>query len=211
MPRQLFIVFPLLFPIVAIVYDANANENTATGAETQTEAEKLENEYDEDDLGGADYAVEEIIFGSPQDIEDMTNQALKEFAYKIRKEEGLKGPGGYGTILTHFQDLGLCMKLNIDTMQIANVAFQRLKNVLVQIPIALPQRRPLSLNVRQGDDPKELVESFCELYGIPEENVPAILTPVLRGLYPEAIVVPFDPNKNYTTADVNAALGAASK
>jgi hypothetical protein len=114
-------------------------------------------------------------------------------------------------LVTHFQDLGLCMKLNIDTMQIANVAFQRLKNVLVQIPIALPQRRPLSLNVRQGDDPKELVESFCELYGIPEENVPAILTPVLRGLYPEAIVVPFDPNKNYTTADVNAALGAASK
>jgi len=114
-------------------------------------------------------------------------------------------------LVTHFQDLGLCMKLNIDTMQIANIAFQRLTSVLVQIPIALPQRRPLSLNVRQGDDPKELVEAFCELYGIPEENVPAILTPVLRGLYPEAIVVPFDPNKNYTTADVNEKLNGGSK
>ena len=98
------------------------------------------------------------------------------------------------------------MKLNIDVMQIANIAFQRLKKVLVQIPIALPQRRPLTLNVREGDDPKELVEAFCELYGLPEESVPQLLTPVLRGIYPEAIVVPFDPNKNYTASEVNEKL-----
>ena len=109
-------------------------------------------------------------------------------------------------LVTHFQDLGLAMKLNIDVMQIANVAFQRLKKVLVQLPIALPQRRPLTLNVREGDDPKELVEAFCELYGLPLESAPQILTPVLRGIYPEAIVVPYDPNKNYTASDVNDKL-----
>ena len=55
-------------------------------------------EYDDDELDGVDYAIEEMIFESPQDIEDLTNTALKEFALKVRKAEGMKGPGGYGTV-----------------------------------------------------------------------------------------------------------------
>lgn len=53
---------------------------------------------DFDDFDDMDLNIEELIFESPQDIEDLTNKALKDFALKIRKEEGLKGPGGYGTI-----------------------------------------------------------------------------------------------------------------
>jgi len=115
-------------------------------------------------------------------------------------------------LVTHITDLTLAMKLNIDVMQLANVAHQRLKPVLVQIPISMPGKRPLQLNYRQGDEPKEMVDAFCEYYGIPVENTPQLLTGILRGIYPEAVVVPFDPNKNYTTTDeVNQKLAAAGR
>merc|ERR1712178_237599 len=81
------------------------------------------------------------------------------------------------------------------------VVHQGLKPVLVQIPIQMPGKRPLQLNYREGDKPKEMVDAFCEYYGIPTENTPQLLTGILRGIYPEATVVPFDPNKNYTTTD----------
>jgi len=115
-------------------------------------------------------------------------------------------------LVTHISDLTLAMKLNIDVMQLANVAHQRLKPVLVQIPIQMPGKRPLQLNYRQGDEPKEMVDAFCEYYGIPVENTPQLLTGILRGIYPEAVVVPFDPNKNYTTTDeVNQKLAAGTR
>merc|ERR1712185_808524 len=104
-------------------------------------------------------------------------------------------------LVTHITDLTLAMKLNIDVMQLANVVHRRLKPVLVQIPIQMPGKRPLQLNYREGDKPKEMVDAFCEYYGIPTENTPQLLTGILRGIYPEATVVPFDPNKNYTTTD----------
>jgi hypothetical protein len=104
-------------------------------------------------------------------------------------------------LVTHITDLTLAMKLNIDVMQLANVVHQRLKPVLVQIPIQMAGKRPLQLNYREGDKPKEMVDAFCEYYGIPTENTPQLLTGILRGIYPEATVVPFDPNKNYTTTD----------
>merc|ERR1719421_2279816 len=115
-------------------------------------------------------------------------------------------------LVTHISDLTLAMKLNIDVMQLANVAHQRLKPVKVQIPIQMPGKRPLMLNYRDGDEPKELVDAFCEYYGVPVENTPQLLTGILRGVYPEAVVVPFDPNKNYTTTDeVNERLAKANQ
>ena len=103
-------------------------------------------------------------------------------------------------------------EINIDVMQLANVAHQRLKPVKVQIPIQMPGKRPLMLNYRDGDEPKELVDAFCEYYGVPVENTPQLLTGILRGVYPEAVVVPFDPNKNYTTTDeVNERFAKANQ
>ena len=79
---------------------AVADENTikkAHGDNNGGDDEEEEDDYD-DEFDDMDLEVQELIFESPQDIEDLTNKALKDFAFKIRKEEGLKGPGGYGTI-----------------------------------------------------------------------------------------------------------------
>ena len=66
------------------------------------------------------------------------------------------------------------------------------------------------LNYRDGDEPKELVDAFCEYYGVPVENTATFDRNTPR-TYPEAVVVPFDPNKNYTTTDeVNERLANAN-
>ena len=75
--------------------------------------DELDAEYDDDELDGVDYGVEELIFESPQDIEDLTKTALKEFALKVRTAEGMKGPGGYGTVCSkdeHCEDHEKCSK-----------------------------------------------------------------------------------------------------
>ena len=71
----------------------------------------------------------------------------------------------------------------------------------MEIPVDLAMQRRIILRVRQGDEPRELVEAFCEFFDIdPVHAGTNILTAVFRGLHPGAIVVPQDSyvKKNMT-------------
>ena len=102
-----------VFALVKFHINARGENEAVDQAFVENDAEQIENEYDEDELDGMDYGVEEIIFESPADIDALTNTALKEFALALRKDEGLKGPGGYGTVCSkdeHCEDREKCSK-----------------------------------------------------------------------------------------------------
>jgi hypothetical protein len=99
------------------------------------------------------------------------------------------------------QDYSLAMRINIDVEQLANIAHKKLKQQIMEIPVDLPMQRRIILRVRHGDEPRELVEAFCEFFDIdPVHAGTNILAAVYRGLHPGAIVVPQDPfvKKNMT-------------
>lgn len=74
-------------------------------------------------------------------------------------------------------------------LNLANEVARRLPGELVKLPVSVPGSRQLQLRVLQGHDPKEVVEGFCEAYGLPEENVPVLLRRVHAGLHPGAHIV----------------------
>ena len=99
------------------------------------------------------------------------------------------------------QDYSLAMRINIDVEQLANIAHKKLNTQIMEVPVDLPMQRRVVLRVRQGDEPRELVEAFCEFFDIdPVSAGTNILGAVLRGLNPGAIVVPQEPyvKKNVT-------------
>ena len=99
------------------------------------------------------------------------------------------------------QDYSLAMRINIDVEQLANIAHKKLPTQIMEVPVDLAMQRRIVLRVRQGDEPRELVEAFCEFFDIDPEHAGAnILGAVYRGLNPGAIVVPQDAfvKKNVT-------------
>ena len=99
------------------------------------------------------------------------------------------------------QDYSLAMKINIDVEQLANIAHKKLPSQIMSIPVDLPMSRRIILRVRDGDEPRELVEAFCEFFDLDVESAGTnILTAVYKGLHPGAIVVPQNPyvKKNMT-------------
>ena len=102
------------------------------------------------------------------------------------------------------QDYSLAMRINIDVEQLANIAHQKLNTQIMEVPVDLPMQRRVVLRVRQGDEPRELVEAFCEFFDIdPVSAGTNILGAVLRGLNPGAIVVPQEPYVEKNVTDLN--------
>lgn len=92
------------------------------------------------------------------------------------------------------QDYSLAMRINIDVEQLANIAHKKLPTQIMEVPVDLPMQRRIILRVRIGDEPRELVEAFCEFFDIdPVFAGTNILSAVYRGLNPGAIVVPQNP------------------
>ena len=81
----------ILLALICCVFVACSRGDEIEVESDSPTLDELDAEYDDDELDDVDYTVEEMIFESPQDIEDLTKTALKEFALKVRKEEGLKG------------------------------------------------------------------------------------------------------------------------
>ena len=88
------------------------------------------------------------------------------------------------------RDFSLATSMNIDAVQLANIAHKKLRPQIMELPVDLPASRRIILRVRHGDDPQELVEAFCEFLDLPRQNVAPILTAVRKGMNPGAIVVP---------------------
>ena len=95
--KILLLLCIVLFASTRSIYADDTDDIDDASAEPVDDLEDEDNE-DFDDFDDMDLNVEELIFESPQDIEDLTNKALKDFALKIRKEEGLERSRGYGTI-----------------------------------------------------------------------------------------------------------------
>ena len=94
------------------------------------------------------------------------------------------------------QDWALALNLNINVEQLANVAHGKLPGQIMELPVDISMQRRIVLRVRQGDQPRELVEAFCEFFALdPATAGTNILTAVRRGLNPGALVVPAEPYK----------------
>jgi hypothetical protein len=102
------------------------------------------------------------------------------------------------------QDYALALKLNINVEQLANIVHGKLPAQILELPVDISMQRRIILRVRIGDDPRELVEAFCEFFAIdPVTAGTSILTAVRKGLNPGAIVFPQDP---YTLNETSGAV-----
>merc|ERR1712054_178756 len=85
-------------------------------------------------------------------------------------------------LITHFRDLMMAMNMDIDYIQLANIAFQRLPPIALKIPVEMPGKMTETFHYRQGQNPTDTVVAFCHYYGYTRETYTQILNAVQQRL-----------------------------
>ena len=145
-------------------------------------------------------ATERIIKDVQERYKKRMNRSLL-LSFPIDAPDGRKlnfdvRQGEQHDLIRLVQDYALALHLNIDVEQLANIVHGRLPPQIMELPVDIAMQRRIILRVRVGDEPRELVEAFCEFFAIdPETAGTSILTAVRKGLNTGAIVVPQEPYK----------------
>jgi hypothetical protein len=85
-------------------------------------------------------------------------------------------------LITHFRDLMMAMNMDIDYIQLANIAFQRLPPIALKIPVEMPGKMTETFHYRQGQNPTDTVVAFCHYYGYTRETYTQIMNAVQQRL-----------------------------
>ena len=76
----------------------------------------------------------------------------------------------------------MAMNMDIDYIQLANIAFQRLPPIALKIPVEMPGKMTETFHYRQGQNPTDTVVAFCHYYGYTRETYTQILNAVQQRL-----------------------------